>query len=139
MIESDDQQLLTAFVDGGDESAFRALVERYIALAYSTARGQVMDAHLAEDVVQQTFIVLARRARRVRAPSLPAWIVSTTIFVARDTLKAQRRRRKRETQASLAMPTSSEDRAGRAMEEADASERLHAQLAQLREPHRVAV
>src|SRR4051812_12814841 len=94
-----DEELLTAFVRTADEQAFRTLVDRYIALAYSTARARVRDAHLAEDVVQRMFIVLARKARTIRPPALPAWIISTTLLVARDVEKARRRSERREAVA----------------------------------------
>src|SRR5690349_2489837 len=99
----DDSSLLKAFATTGDERAFRALVDRHVDLVYSAARRQVRDAHLAEDVAQAVFVVLARRAARVRsAAALPAWLLTTTKFVARDAIRSERRRRTRERQAAQA-------------------------------------
>lgn len=53
--------------------ALEALVGRYAGLVYSTARRIVGDAHLAEDITQDTFIVLARKAHRVNPRVLPGW------------------------------------------------------------------
>jgi RNA polymerase sigma factor (sigma-70 family) len=143
---SDDNELLKTFVQSGDARAFAALVERYIALAYSTARAQLGDAHLAEDAVQGMFIVLARKAGTIRPNALPAWIISTTLLVARGMRRSRRRAARRE---AVADAMSQERRSGSGQERrqdpaasaaaTDAAEVLHAQLATLADHERVAV
>jgi RNA polymerase sigma factor (sigma-70 family) len=106
MNSPDDQALLGEFVRHGSQQAFRALVERYAGLVFSSACRQVRgDEHLAEDVTQAVFIVLARRAGSISdAAALPAWLIKATHFVARDLLKMQARRRKHERKAAEMMP-----------------------------------
>src|SRR5690349_14349665 len=86
----DDSSLLKAFAHTGDERAFRELVERHVDLVYASARRQLRDAHLAEDVTQAVFVVLARRAGSVRSGAvLPAWLLATTRYVARDVMRSE--------------------------------------------------
>src|SRR4051812_5047635 len=100
--EGDDRALLAEFVTQGSQPAFRKLVERYAGLVFSSARRQVRgDEHLADDVTQAVFIVLARRAGSISdAAALPAWLIKTTFFVTRDLLKMQARRRRHERKAA---------------------------------------
>ena len=51
-----DDELLRLFARGGDEQAFRGLVERHFNLVYSIACRESGDAELAKDVAQQVFI-----------------------------------------------------------------------------------
>src|SRR4051794_11796798 len=127
----EDFSLLQAFVDAGDERAFRALVERHIDLVYSAARRQVRDSHLAEDVTQAVFAVLARKARTINSgAALPAWLIVTTRYVARDVLRSEARRQKHEKQAAQTMPKLQQDAPDNP---ADVAPLLDDALARLRE------
>jgi len=55
----DDQRLLAAYVEDRWEEAFRQLVDRHIDLVYAAARRQVDNAHRAEDVMQEVFVIQA--------------------------------------------------------------------------------
>src|SRR5262245_51286220 len=73
-----DAALIRRFARDRDESAFAALVDRHGPMVLGVARRVVGDHHTAEDVVQATFLVLARRAGRLRHPAaLPAWLHHT--------------------------------------------------------------
>src|SRR5687768_15201341 len=100
-----DQALLEEFVRSGSAQAFRGLVARYVGLVRASALRQVRDHHVADDVTQAVFIVLARRASTIRdATVLPAWLIKTTCFASRDALKLEARRRKYEQKAAEMAP-----------------------------------
>jgi RNA polymerase sigma factor (sigma-70 family) len=99
---NDDMALVCAYAADQDEKAFETLVTRYVNLVYSTALRQVRDTHLAEEVTQVVFIVLARKAGRLGPHTiLPSWLHRTAGFIAADALKQQRRREQREQKAYM--------------------------------------
>lgn len=101
-VMSDDMELLREFAANRSESAFAALVERHVALVHSAALRQVVDPQLAEEVSQNVFVLLARKAASLGPKTiLPAWLYRTTRFMAADVLKAQRRRQAREQEAFM--------------------------------------
>ena len=100
-VKMNDWHLLEEWSRDGSETAFAGLVERHVALVYSAARRQVYgDAALAEEVTQQTFCLLSRKAGTLRpGGSLASWLYQTAGNVARERLRTERRRRLREQQA----------------------------------------
>jgi RNA polymerase sigma factor (sigma-70 family) len=94
-----DGQLLKRFVDGNDSEAFSALVCRYSGLVMSLCRRTLGDEHSAEDAFQATFLVLARKASRIRNhASLASWLYAVAYRTAR---RAQADRHNRREQALL--------------------------------------
>ena len=94
---------LRRFAADGSPDAFAVLVRRRIDLVYSAAIRQVNDRALAEDVTQQVFITLARRASSLidRDIVLSAWLLRAARLTALDALRRERRRRKHEQRAAL--------------------------------------
>src|SRR5262245_7511915 len=102
-----DDELIRRFAQARDEAAFAALVDRHGPMVLGVARRVVGDRHAAEDVLQATFLTLARRAARLRHPSaLPAWLHRTAYHLAVTALRARARRQRAEARATR-QPTGS--------------------------------
>jgi RNA polymerase sigma factor (sigma-70 family) len=98
----DDLTLVREFATRQSEPAFTALVERHIGLVHSAALRQTGDAHLAEEITQAVFIILARKAATLGPRTiLSAWLYRTTRYAAADALRQQRRRAAREQEAYM--------------------------------------
>ena len=79
-----DGELLARFVRWRDEAAFADLVGRHGRLVLGVARRHLPDRQAAEDVVQATFLALARSAARLgRLPSLVNWLYVVAVRQAR--------------------------------------------------------
>lgn len=117
----DDFELLRRFAADGSQDgqdAFTALVERHLRLVHAVAWRQASDAHLAEEITQAVFILLARKAKTIsRKTILTGWLYRATHFVAADALKVQRRRQWREQQVAQ-MQTDFENAASAAVDSA---------------------
>lgn len=99
---NDDMDLVREYALLKSERAFETLVSRYINLVYSTALRQARDPHLAEEIAQAVFVLLARKANSLGPTTiLPSWLYRATGFVTADTLKLERRRVKREQEAYM--------------------------------------
>ena len=98
-----DQQLLREYSERRSEPAFAELVRRYVDLVYSAARRMVCDSHLAEDVTQSVFVVLAKNATELTGCAvLSGWLHHTAQNLAANVVRSEVRRRNRE-QESVAM------------------------------------
>ena len=98
---TDDAFLLRQFVATGSDAAFAALVERHMSLVYYSALRQLDgDAHRAQDVAQEVFVLLARKAPALRRhPTLAGWLHATTHYEVSALRRTERRRREREQEA----------------------------------------
>ena len=92
----DDLTLLREYATRNSEAAFETLVSRRVGFVYAAALRQVRDPHLAEEITQAVFIILAQKAGRISGKTILAgWLFKTTRFAAiaqtRDLVKRQRR------------------------------------------------
>ena len=99
---TDDMDLVREYTSRNSEGAFEALVSRHINLVYSVALRQVCDPHLAQEVTQAVFIILARKAASLGPTTiLSGWLYRTAQFASADALKAQRRRQLRDQETYM--------------------------------------
>jgi uncharacterized protein (TIGR03435 family) len=98
----DDMALLREYATGNSEAAFETLVSRRVGFVYSMALRQVRDPHLAEEVTQAVFIILAQKAGRISGKTILAgWLFRTTRFAALAQMRADTKRRRREQEANM--------------------------------------
>lgn len=100
-VNPSDLQLLRAFA-GGDQAAFAELLRRHERMVFSTARRVLRDDEAAaHDAAQQTFLLLAREARRL-GPGvvLGGWLHQTALHQALTLRRSLLRRRLREHRAA---------------------------------------
>jgi RNA polymerase sigma factor (sigma-70 family) len=94
---TDDMDLVREYARSGSEEAFATLVSRHVNLVNSVAVRQVHDIHLAKEITQAVFIILARKAGALNSKTiLSAWLCRTAQYAAADAVKIQRRRQRRE-------------------------------------------
>ncbi len=92
-----DSELLQRYLAAGAEADFAALVERHLPLVYGAALRQLGNSALAQEVTQNVFITLARRAVWLTGhPSLAGWLYRTAVHLAQHQVRAEQRRRRRE-------------------------------------------
>ncbi len=99
-----DRELLSAHVTGASTEAFGELVRRHLPLVLSTARRRLSIPDHAEDVAQQVFTLLARKAAGLgRDVILSGWLYRTAIHLAGEQNRSEGRRQRREQEAVTAM------------------------------------
>lgn len=92
--------MLKDYVERGSDEAFAALAARYVNLVYSVALRAVGDPHAAEEISQAVFIILARKAGRLRSErALSSWLFQATRLTAKNHLRSRMRRHHREQEA----------------------------------------
>jgi RNA polymerase sigma factor (sigma-70 family) len=102
MLDATDMDLLRQYAADESEPAFETLVNRHVNLVYSTALRRVGNPASAGEVTQAVFIVLARKAAKLRPEIvLAAWLHETTRYVAASFLRGEIRRRHREQEAYM--------------------------------------
>jgi RNA polymerase sigma factor (sigma-70 family) len=131
-----DWELLEQYARTGDAAAFEALVARHVDLVYSCARRRVRDLHLAQDVTQVVFAVLARKAGSIpKGTVLEGWLFKTTRYAAANALRSKRRREKHERRAATMAQTQQNAQA----EWSEFEPHLEDAMARLKSPERDAV
>jgi RNA polymerase sigma factor (sigma-70 family) len=131
--EATDGQQLHRFLVQHDEGAFTTLVRRHGAMVLNVGRRVLQQVQDAEDVFQATFLLLARKASRIRKhDSVGSWLYGTAYRLARKVQEREARRhfheRRAAEQQATAVPL---EAAWRGLNEA-----LNDVLQQLPEKHR---
>src|ERR1022692_1862851 len=99
---NDDMELVREYATQHSERAFETLVARHLSLVYSSALRQVRDPHLAEEIAQAVFIILAQKANSLSPDTIiPGWLYRTTRFTAANALRKQSRRQIHEQEAYM--------------------------------------
>jgi RNA polymerase sigma factor (sigma-70 family) len=95
-----DFDLLRAYVEQGAEDAFTELVNRHINLVYSAAMRQIRDPHIAAEITQSVFIILARKTATIRPGTILAgWLLRTTRYTAANARRREHHRHESEQTA----------------------------------------
>lgn len=96
-----DFELLKEFVRQGSQAAFTALARRHLDLVYGTALRKTEDPGAAQEVAQNVFVALARKAWQFGPDdSLAAWLHKTALLESKAWLRGDLRRRRREEAAA---------------------------------------
>jgi uncharacterized protein (TIGR03435 family) len=102
MPEPDDITLLREYAEHQSETAFAALVAKYVNLVYSTALRSAGNAQAAEEISQAVFIILARKANTLSAKTvLSGWLYQTARLTAANFLRGEIRRQRREQETYM--------------------------------------
>jgi RNA polymerase sigma factor (sigma-70 family) len=142
--EASDRLLLKWFSthrDRSSEAAFAALVRRHGPMVLRVCTQIVGDRHTAEDAFQATFLILARKAGKIREPELLGhWLYGVALRTAREARMRVDRRRRHETGGVEALEAGSDGLGGRPempLVSREEFEILHEELSRLPERYRV--
>jgi hypothetical protein len=87
---SSDEALLKAFADSHSEKAFDALVGKYLGMVLGIAGRRTGDRALAEEIAQDVFTILARKAQRLKCgATLAGWLHRVTVIECADAMRRE--------------------------------------------------
>jgi len=131
-----DGQLLARFIEQRDQAAITALVQRHGPMVWGVCRRILRDHHNAEDAFQATFLVLVRKAVKVRQREKVAnWLYGVAHQTAMKARAILAKRRTRERQGTT-MP---EQQAPKQDTWNDLQPLLDQELSRLSDKYRVAI
>ena len=97
-------ELLRQYADRNSDEAFAALVARHVNLVYSAALRKTGNADAAGEITQAVFIILAKKAGRLSQRTiLSGWLYQTTRLTAKNFLRSEARRQRRESRPASAV------------------------------------
>ena len=95
-----DRELLRDYAEGRNENAFTKLLQRHLDLVFSTALRGLGNVQAAQEITQNVFVALARKAAWLRGEtSLSGWLHKTTLLEIRRWWRGELRRQRREQTA----------------------------------------
>src|ERR1017187_5422351 len=93
MQETEDIALLKQFVENSSEPAFAEMVSRHVNLVYSTALPRIGNFLPAQEISEEEFIILAKKANKLPQHAvLSGWLYQTTRLTAANYLRGEIRR-----------------------------------------------
>src|SRR6267142_6484339 len=102
MQELDDIALLRQYTEQNSEEAFATLVTRHVNKVYSVALRHTRNPHQAEEITQAVFVILARKANKLRRHvALSGWLYQTARLTAVTFIRSEIRRARREQEAHM--------------------------------------
>lgn len=124
---------LLAAAAGGDEAAWRAIVDAYAARVHGLVLAQCGDRDLAEEIVQSTFCTVASKlSGYVESGRFEAWLFRIAVNRLRDEQRRRRRQASPTDDAILGVRAAPDgDRAAERSERDEQRRRLRSALARL--------
>ncbi len=99
-----DWQLLRKFRDENSQAAFAEICRRYTALVYRVCQRELGETSLAEDAAQAVFLLLARKAPRLKQSravgTLAPWLFQSALLTAKNLRRQEQRRQAHELEAA---------------------------------------
>jgi RNA polymerase sigma factor (sigma-70 family) len=134
-----DAQLLERFLRQHDEAAFELLMRRHVPLVFRVCRHVLHHTEDAEDALQATFLMLARKAGAIsRRESVSGWLYTVAYRIAlRAKLKSAKRTHQQRPLEDVPDNESGNDPADR-MACRELGQLLDSELSQIPEKYRVA-
>lgn len=116
--KSDPTRLLSTFVASNYcDKTFARLVESLNGLVYSSALRRTGNSQLAEEIAQNVFAIMAKKAKALRRhPSLTAWALETTKYQSANAMRSEKRRR-RKVEALIGQAATQDPASSNAMED----------------------
>ncbi|MEM7383378.1 MAG: sigma-70 family RNA polymerase sigma factor [Verrucomicrobiota bacterium] len=90
----DDRELLRRYSQAHDEEAFTQLVNRYLGMVFGTAMRRAGHREIAEEITQNVFALLARKATQLTPGTVIAgWLHRTTVLQSSHAMRSERTRK----------------------------------------------
>jgi RNA polymerase sigma factor (sigma-70 family) len=132
-----DKQLVELFVVEGNQAGFEALVRRYGPMVFGVCRRVLRNTHDAEDAFQATFLVLVRKAARLRQrEAVGNWLYGVAY---RTALHARNRAMRRQVKEAAAEPLATEESSGQGAVRLELEAAVDQALSRLPEKYRIPV
>src|SRR5436190_22963711 len=94
LLPQSDWELLQEYTAAGSEARCSALVQRHLHRVYSVAFRYCSDSSTAEEVANNVFSILARKAHTLtKDVAVPGWLFRTARYAAANARGLQSRRR----------------------------------------------
>jgi len=96
-----DRPTLPELANGEPSAELPQLIARHLDWVYSLCRRSVRDPELAEDITQDVFLILIKKAARLpHGANMSGWIFNTVRYCCNNALRNQRTRRRHELAAA---------------------------------------